>query len=192
AGGSGSGRVSTSPDAMRPRTRHWTPDSRFGEWFQRTGIWRQYVISAAFEELAALRGPVHPVASLLDAGCGSGAGFREAAARFAPSEIVAIDVDPRQIEPARQAARACPRPVELRCADLADTGLPDASFDLILCHQTLHHVADAAAIVRELFRLLRPGGTLLLAESCRPFLRLLSVRLLFRHPKEGQRTAAEY
>jgi SAM-dependent methyltransferase len=61
-----------------------------------------------------------------------------------------------------------------------------------LCHQVLHHVSDQEGVLSELFRVLRPGGLLLVAESCRAFVRSLPVRLLFRHPRGVQRSADGY
>jgi SAM-dependent methyltransferase len=43
-------------------------------------------------------------------------------------------------------------------ADIADTKLPPASYDNLLCIQVLEHVPDPAAVCRELFRLARPGA----------------------------------
>ena len=41
------------------------------------------------------------------------------------------------------------------------TGLPDASFDLVLCTQVLEHCMNPWAAVREIHRILRPGGYLI-------------------------------
>jgi len=70
--------------------------------------------------------------------------------------------------------------------------LADASLDLVFCHQTLHHLTDPAAALGEFGRVLRPGGLLLLSESCRSFLDSIAVRALFRHPRHVHRTAQEY
>lgn len=43
-------------------------------------------------------------------------------------------------------------------ADITDTGLPDRSYDAIICSDVLEHVPDDAAALRELLRLLRPNG----------------------------------
>jgi SAM-dependent methyltransferase len=40
--------------------------------------------------------------------------------------------------------------------------LPDASFDVVLCHHALEHVPDPSQALRQMFWLLRPGGRLLL------------------------------
>ena len=49
----------------------------------------------------------------------------------------------------------------MRVLDLERLGLPDASFDWILCSHVLEHVGDDRAAMRELHRVLRPAGTLL-------------------------------
>ena len=67
-----------------------------------------------------------------------------------------------------------------------------SSVDVVLCHQVLHHVPDQRAVLAELHRVLRPDGVLLVAESCRAFVRSLPVRLLFRHPPNVQHGAAGY
>jgi SAM-dependent methyltransferase len=45
-------------------------------------------------------------------------------------------------------------------ADITSIPLPDATFDFILCHRVLEHVLDDIGALRELHRILRPGGTL--------------------------------
>jgi Methyltransferase domain len=46
--------------------------------------------------------------------------------------------------------------------DIARTGLPDAGYDVIIANHVLEHIPDDRQAMRELFRLLRPGGTALL------------------------------
>lgn len=43
-------------------------------------------------------------------------------------------------------------------ADITATGLPEASFDAVVCLQVLEHVQDPAAVCRELARVVKPGG----------------------------------
>ena len=53
------------------------------------------------------------------------------------------------------------RPVTHR-VDIEETGLPEASYDRIVCNHVLEHVDDAKALA-EMFRLLKPGGKALLS-----------------------------
>ena len=46
--------------------------------------------------------------------------------------------------------------------DLCKTGLPDESFDLVLSIQTMEHLKDPAAAFREMWRLMRRGGRLVI------------------------------
>jgi SAM-dependent methyltransferase len=54
--------------------------------------------------------------------------------------------------------------IDIVC-DITDIPEPDNSFDVILCSEVLDHVPDPVSAVKELSRLLKPGGTLLLTES---------------------------
>jgi SAM-dependent methyltransferase len=47
----------------------------------------------------------------------------------------------------------------MQAADLTGLGFPDGSFDVVICSHVLEHVPDDRAAMRELHRVLRPGGT---------------------------------
>ena len=166
-------------------------ETRFGEWFQNTQIWRDYVLAEAVSELVAmLPAASRHFDSLLDVGCGRGQAFDLLTGQLDIGRIVGVDLDPHAIEAAR--ARRVSAPLELLVGDVCDLELPPASVDLVFCHQTLHHINDHEHVLAQLWRVLRPGGTLLLAEACRRFIRSFAVRALFRHPMEVQRSPREY
>lgn len=168
-------------------------ETRFGNWFLRSSTWKVHVLRRALNELK----PYMPnneerYARILDVGCGYGHSFAELAGRFAPELIVGLDADPALEHRARAAADACAVPVRLHHANASATALPDNEFDMIFCHQTFHHIVDQEAAMAEFFRVLKPGGVLLFAESTRRYIHSLQIRLLFRHPMEVQKTAEEY
>lgn len=171
----------------------WVPETKFGHWFLGTDIWSRYVVDVALRELVSLRPPgARPAKRILDAGSGPGVSLLLLERYLQPEEIVAIEVDPHEVERSRRLAARCRCRVDVRRGDAARIDEADGAFDLVLCHQTLHHVVKQEETLAEFHRVLAPGGVLLLAESCREFILSSSVQWLFRHPNEVQKSAAEY
>ena len=105
---------------------------------------------------------------VLDVGCGEGFFAAELARRGV--HVVAADVAE---EPLRRAALREPR-LDLRLISPAGPWeLQDASFDAVWAGQVIEHVADTAAWLSELRRVLRSGGTLLLSTPANGRLALL-------------------
>jgi SAM-dependent methyltransferase len=171
----------------------WVRETRFGRWFLSTEIWRRYVLAEAILDLNGILGVERPAISrLLDAGCGVGLAIPLLEEHFQPNVIVAVDIDKEMTGIAATTARNCRCKVVLRTVSMLELDFPDHSFDMIFCHQLLHHISDQEDVLRLFYRLLVPGGVALIGESCRPFIRSLPVRLLFKHPMTAQRTAAQY
>jgi len=103
-----------------------------------------------------------------------------------------VDIDPLMLERARAEAARCEIPVTVKACSVTQLDLPDNSVDGVLCHQLIHHVANQAGALREIYRVLAPGGFLFLSESCRPFIETWTVRWFFRHPPGVQRSAEEF
>ena len=168
-------------------------ETRFGNWFLKSDTWKVHVLRRALDDLQRLLpGEATRFRRVIDVGCGFGHSFDELAARFSPDEIVGMDAAPDLQARAGAAAAACAAPVRLHAANAARMDLPDDEFDLVFCHQTFHHIVEQEAAMAEFFRILKPGGVLLFAESTRRYIHSLPIKLLFRHPMEVQKTADEY
>lgn len=169
------------------------PETRIGFWFLGTQTWTRHVIQVALKDLVRLipqRKPAYPV--VLDVGCGQGKSFRPLIEHFAPQRLIGVDADARGLEYARAEARKESTPIELYLHDVAALGLPDAAVDLVFCHQTFHHLVRQELALQEFYRVLKPGGVLLFAESTRAYIHSWIIRLFFRHPMHLQRSADEY
>lgn len=79
-------------------------------------------------------------------------------------ELVGVDLSPGMLAVARRRATDLGRPVELREAEAERLPFPDVSFDTVVCTMAVCAVADRAAAIAEMYRVLRPGGTLLLVD----------------------------
>lgn len=172
----------------------WVSETRFGKWFLSTDMWYREVLSLAVAELRELGGSRVPASidRMVDLGCGQGRTFPLIKQHFAPREIVAVDIDPRMLEQARDAAARFEIPVTVKACSVTKLDLPDDSVDAILCHQLVHHVANQAGALREMLRVLKPGGLLFLSESCKSFIDVWTVRWFFRHPPGVQKSAEGY
>jgi len=102
---------------------------------------------------------------VLDAGCGIGGSSLWLAERRAV-EVVGVNVVPAQVREAERhaLARGLDGRARFLVRDYADTGLPDASVDVVWALESLCHAPDKAAVLREARRLLAPGGRLAAVE----------------------------
>jgi 2-polyprenyl-3-methyl-5-hydroxy-6-metoxy-1,4-benzoquinol methylase len=108
--------------------------------------------------LAFLLERVDPRSRVLDVGCGEG----RFAAELAGAGISVVGVDVAE-EPLRRAGSRHPC-LDLRIVPAEDVWpLPDASFDVVWAGETIEHVADTTGWLREVRRVLRPGGSLVLS-----------------------------
>lgn len=177
---------------MTTRTT-WVKESTFGIWFLDTNIWLNHVLIAALNDLETLMPcslPSYP--KILDIGCGRGRAFKLLDERFSPELITAIEIDETLLKDAIKQGQKCRSHVTITTGNAELMPYPDNSFDMIFCHQSFHHIIEHEQAMQEFYRVLKAGGLLLFAESCREFIHSLAIRMLFRHPMGVQKTADEY
>jgi ubiquinone/menaquinone biosynthesis C-methylase UbiE len=102
--------------------------------------------------------------AVLDAGCGSGRLAVLIARRRPDLQVRGVDLEQGMVAVAERRAEQenLASRVHFTAADLADLPLPDDSVDLIVSTASMHHWADAGAVVASLGRVLRPGGQMLI------------------------------
>lgn len=106
-----------------------------------------------------------PGERVLEVGCGNGIMAREMADSVAPTgTVVGADISAAMVTMARDLCDA-PANVEFIKADVADLPFVDGSFDVVTVAQCLCLVPDVEVAVRELFRILRPGGRSVILET---------------------------
>jgi len=131
--------------------------------------------------------PPPPNLHLLEIGCGRGAGARLLLKKFHLRRIDAMDLDYRMVRLAKgfltpqEQAR-----ISLCVGDSTRLPFQDAAFDLLFGFGFLHHVPDWQAAVREIARVLKPGGRYYLEELYPPLYLNAVTRRLLVHPTENR------
>lgn len=97
--------------------------------------------------------------SVIDCGCGPGSITADLATIVAPGAAVGMDIEPRQLEAAERLAndRGVTN-LNFQQGSVYEIPFPDASFDVAVAHFVLEHVRDPLRALREMRRVLRPGG----------------------------------
>lgn len=107
-------------------------------------------------------------AEVLELGCGTGANLRSLAKR---SNFTGRAVGVDQCEAFIRAAIAYSRvekldgQIEFKAGDAHSTVFPESSFDVVIAHTLISHVSDPAQVLKEMARLVRPGGTVVIFDG---------------------------
>jgi len=102
---------------------------------------------------------VQPGQAVLDVATGTGVLIPHLLSRLgAAGRVVATDLSPGMLEVARR--KGFPPNVTFLEADVHQLPLPDADFDQVICNAALPHFEDQVESIREMARVLRPGGML--------------------------------
>jgi ubiquinone/menaquinone biosynthesis C-methylase UbiE len=131
-------------------------------------------VQAAFRDVLPalaedLLGDVAGIRRGLDVGCGPGQFTVLVAERVPAAEIWGIDLAPTMIELANRHAAASSAAPRLRfaIADVAHLPFPDGHFDAVLSSGSIKHWPDQSAALREIHRVLAPGGRAFIGEMNR-------------------------
>ena len=142
--------------AGRGRSRKFF-DALAPEWDRRK---RELLGGGQLEAAVLSRLPACAVAA--DLGCGTGAlltGMAEKAAA-----VIGVDSSPRMLELARRACAGRGQAVQLRLGELEHLPLREGEAEAAVLNLVLHHLRAPAEGLREAHRVLKPGGTLVLAD----------------------------
>lgn len=104
---------------------------------------------------------------ILDLGCGTGTTTLMLKRRFPEAEVIGLDLSPHMLVMADYKAQAAHVDVSFRHGNAMATGLPPASFDVVCATLLFHETPPAVAktILSEAFRLMAPGGQVLVLDG---------------------------
>ena len=185
--------MSANFDLMQHPAEPHVPETAFGKWFLRTNTWTVHALERALNDLQRLMpGDTRRYPVVADVGCGFGRSLGKLQTRFRPERLIGMDIDPEMLQASAREMAQLDIQAEFICCSSSNIQLEDNSVDLLFCHQTFHHLVDQDAAIAEFFRVIKPGGTMLFAESTKRYINSWIILLLFRHPMQVQKTAAEY
>jgi SAM-dependent methyltransferase len=95
---------------------------------------------------------------VLEIGCGRGVGLSALSRALRPALLVGLDVDTALVAEARKRLAVESVPARLELGDVRALPFGDASFDLVVDFGTCYHIPRASAALREIVRVLAPGG----------------------------------
>ena len=103
---------------------------------------------------------------LLDVGCGLGEAALALAGDLGPDgEVVGVDISAEMVRAALSRVGIAPCRTRFLVGDACSLAEPDASFDAVRSERTLQWLADPAAAVAEMARVVRPGGRVSLIDT---------------------------
>jgi SAM-dependent methyltransferase len=118
-----------------------------------------YALEYAYYLLGNVRGK-----TVLDVGCGTGENIIPLVERGA--RVIGVDISPELIALAQDRVKRANLCATILVGSAYETGLPDASVDVVFCMSLIHHL-DIARFRDEMYRILVPDGAIILKEPIR-------------------------
>jgi SAM-dependent methyltransferase len=123
----------------------------------------QVEAAAALERPHLSRLRLSPIDRVLDLGCGPG--FLSVDLGRRCGRLIGVDIDPEMVRLANDRFRKAGLDATVIHASGDDLPFQDQSFDVVVLRFVLQHVPDPAAVLAEAFRVLGPGGRLLVCDT---------------------------
>ena len=128
----------------------------------------------------------------LEIGCGQGFGMEIILGQFGAAEVSGIDLDPHMVAIAQKHISPHGDRAEVSMGDATAIQAPDQSFDAVFDFGVIHQVPDWENAIREVRRVLKPGGIFVFEEVSKQALDRWVYRVLLKHPKENRFTADNF
>lgn len=148
-----------SHSVLAPRVGYDLVATEYDSWKWQS-IWHQFEWPIILDMLAqAYR---VQAGSMLDIGTGTGTYLRAIVDKFAPRRAVGIDVSQNMLTQA--ARKLAGTDVRLQTGDALNLNFPSDTFDAVLMCRVASHIDDVDLAAREAFRVLRPGGYMIMSD----------------------------
>ena len=159
-----------------------------GKWVGRPFAWLMNLSHSSLTDWGLQNTHIEPDFTILDVGCGGGRTIQKLAAVASDGKVYGVDYAAGSVAASRATNAASIRTgrVEILCGSVSQLPFPDSMFDLVTAVETQYYWPDLANDMKQILRVLKPGGTLvLIAETYKrgtnnmllgPIMRLLGPR----------------
>jgi ArsR family transcriptional regulator len=110
----------------------------------------------------AIQQSLDPCGTIVDLGCGTGE-LIATLTQKAP-KVIGVDSSVKMLEEARKRFLSVKNPPDLRLGELEHLPLSDEETDCAIVSMVLHHVSSPGRVITEIYRALKPGGILIIAD----------------------------
>jgi len=149
--------------------------------------------SQRYLETPLLIGPNGTLAGkqVLELGCGRGVGL-EILLGLGATRVTGFDLDPAMVALAAKRMATYGERARVFVGDAEMIAAPDASFDAVVDYGIIHHIPNWPQALREIARVLKPGGVFYFEDLFKGLISARPMRALFDHPQATQFTAGEF
>lgn len=126
--------------------------------------------------------------NILEVGCGAGYGIEQITKIFKPKEYFAFDINQKMVSLSAAKVKRKNLDVRLFLGDVKNTKLPSNKFDAVLVFTVLHHVEGWQDALKEINRVLKPKGLLVINEINNRSLNWFERYLKVIHPRKAHFT----
>ncbi|WP_392536245.1 class I SAM-dependent methyltransferase [Nostoc sp. C117] len=129
--------------------------------------WKSYITNT----LSFLKtwAEISPTDTILDVACGTGEFERLLLAEFSSQQIVGVDISDKMLTIAKQKFSAYPQ-VSFQIASASNLPFDNDSFDVIVSANAFHYFDDPLTALKEMRRVLKPDGKVIILDWCRDYL----------------------
>jgi len=128
---------------------------------------------------------------VLEVGCGRGVGM-EILLSLGAAHVTGFDLDPRMVSLAQKRVARYGNRARVLVGDAEAIDAPGGSFDAVVDYGVLHHVPNWPQALKQIARVLKPGGVFFFEDVVKGFTSAWPMRTLFDHPQGTQFTAPEF
>jgi len=123
---------------------------------------------------------------ILEVGCGRGVGVEIILNAFRAKQVDAFDLDPTMVKAAQKRLKKHAKKVNVQEGDVTNIQAPDNHYDSVFNFGIIHHVPDWRLAIKEVHRVLKPGGKFYAEEVFEKFIKHPLWRVLLKHPQHDR------